>query len=225
MFVKTTKETIMTYLQLVNKVLIRLREDEVSSVNENQYSKLIGEFVNDSLRQVEDAWDWSALRTTLTVNTQIGVYNYVLTGSGNNSKLFYVINDTSNYFIDYKAQSWFSDRFLNNDLQNGSPRNYTFNSVDANGDTTVDVYPIPDSVYALKFNMAVRTKELANDSDTIKVPFTPVVHLAHALATRERGESGAQSTPELLYTAERTLSDAISLDAAKHPEETTFYMV
>ena len=224
MFVKTTKETIMTYLQLVNKVLIRLREDEVSSVNENQYSKLIGEFVNDSLRQVEDAWDWSSLRATITATTQAGIFNYILTGSGNNSKLLDVINDTSNYFVDYKAQSWFNDRFLNNELQNGSPRNYTFNGTDDNGDTTVDVYPIPDGTYALRFNMVLRTKELANDSDIIKVPFTPVVHLAHALATRERGESGAQSTPELLYTAERTLSDAISLDAAKHPEETMFYV-
>ena len=59
----------MTYLELVNKVLIRLREDEVGSVNQTAYSKLVGEFVNDAARLVEDAWDWSALRTTLTVTT------------------------------------------------------------------------------------------------------------------------------------------------------------
>ena len=37
----------MTYLQLVNSVLRRLREEEVSTVSQNSYSKLIGEFVND----------------------------------------------------------------------------------------------------------------------------------------------------------------------------------
>ena len=36
----------MTYLQLDNSVLRRLREDEVTTVGQNSYSKLIGEFVN-----------------------------------------------------------------------------------------------------------------------------------------------------------------------------------
>ena len=50
----------MTYLQLVNSVLRRIREDEVSSVSQNNYSKLIGEFVNDAKRTVEDSYDWTA---------------------------------------------------------------------------------------------------------------------------------------------------------------------
>ena len=48
----------MTYLQIVNKVLRRLRENEVSSINENPYSLLIGDLVNVVKREVEDAWDW-----------------------------------------------------------------------------------------------------------------------------------------------------------------------
>lgn len=214
----------MTYLQLVNKVLIRLREDEVSSVNENNYSKLVGEFVNDAVRQVEDAWDWSALRATITATTEEDIFNYILPTTGQSSKILDVINDTSNYFVTYKPQQWFNDRFLNNDLKKGSPTNYTFNATDPNGDTTVDVYPIPDGVYELRFNLIARTDNLSNDSDRILVPHLPIVHLAHALSVRERGESGSQSTPELLYTAERTLSDAVALDAAKHPEETIFYV-
>ena len=67
----------MTYLQLVNSVLRRLREDEVTSVSQNSYSKLIGEFVNDAKRSVEDAYDWTALRTTLTVTTDDTTFNYV----------------------------------------------------------------------------------------------------------------------------------------------------
>jgi hypothetical protein len=56
----------MTYLQAVNKVLKRLRENTVNSVDETLYSRLVGEFVNDANRMVEDSWDWSALRTTVT---------------------------------------------------------------------------------------------------------------------------------------------------------------
>ena len=81
----------MTYLNLVNNVLRRLREDEVSSVQDNTYSKLVGDFVNDAKRMVEDAWDWSALRTTLTVTTSAGTFNYVLTGSQNRIKVLYHI--------------------------------------------------------------------------------------------------------------------------------------
>ena len=38
----------MTYLQLVNSVLRRLRENEVDTVPETSYSVLIGDFVNDA---------------------------------------------------------------------------------------------------------------------------------------------------------------------------------
>ena len=56
----------MTYLDVVNNVLRRKREEEVASVSSNTYSKMVGDFVNDAKRTVEDSWDWSALRTTLT---------------------------------------------------------------------------------------------------------------------------------------------------------------
>ena len=69
----------MTYLELVNNVLRRMREDEVSTVAENTYSKMVGDFVNDAKNIVEAAWDWSGLRTTLTVTTSADIFNYVLT--------------------------------------------------------------------------------------------------------------------------------------------------
>ena len=42
-----------TYLQLVNNILIRLREREVASIAENSYSKLIGIFVHDAIESIE----------------------------------------------------------------------------------------------------------------------------------------------------------------------------
>ena len=212
----------MTYLQLVNKVLIRLREDTVTSVNSDAYSLLIGEFVNDAIRQVEDSWDWSALRSTLIVTTQDDVYNYTLVGSGNNSRVLSAINDTSNNFINYQSQVWFSKSFLITDINKGTPSYYTFNSTDDNGDTRIKIYPVPNKAYSLHFDMVLRTDTVSNDTTKIKLPTSPIIHLAQAMAVRERGESGAQSTAELFFTADRTLSDAIALDAAKHPEETIF---
>ena len=66
----------MTYLETVNKILKRLRERTVTSVEETAYSALIGIFVNDAKQVVEEAWKWSALRTTLTATTTSGIFSY-----------------------------------------------------------------------------------------------------------------------------------------------------
>ncbi len=57
----------MTYLQLVNDVLIRLRETQVSTVTQTAYSTLIGKFVNDAKRQIEDSYTWNVLAQTVTI--------------------------------------------------------------------------------------------------------------------------------------------------------------
>jgi hypothetical protein len=66
----------MTYLELVNNVLKRLRERTVNAVSESAYSELIGVLVNDAKSEIENAWNWSALRNTLTLTTSSGVFNY-----------------------------------------------------------------------------------------------------------------------------------------------------
>ena len=65
-----------TYLDLVNDVLVRLREAQVSSVSQNGYSSLVGALVNDAKREVEDAWNWDVLRDTVSFTTQQGTFNY-----------------------------------------------------------------------------------------------------------------------------------------------------
>ena len=213
----------MTYLNLVNNVLRRLREDEVTSVSSNTYSKMAGDFVNDAKKLVEDAWDWSALRTTLTLTTTSGIFNYVLTGSQNKIKVLDVINDTSNKFMEYQTAHWFNNKYLNQDPVSGSPEYYTYNGVNSSGDTQVDIYPKPDGVYSIRFNCVLRNDDLSADSDVLFIPAQPVIHLAVALLARERGETGGTSAPEYFGIADKYLSDAIALDAQKHPEEVIWY--
>jgi len=213
----------MTYLDLVNNVLRRLRETEVSSVQSNSYSKLIGDLINDAKDLVETSWDWSALRTTLTITTTADVFNYSLTGSQNNIKELNVLNDTSNLIMQYQTNNWFDSQFLLGNPVSGAPMYYTYNGVDTDGDTLIDVYPKPDGVYSLRFNCALRNGDLSADTDTIKIPSMPVVHLAVAFASRERGETGGTSSAEYFSMANKYLSDAIAMDAARHPEETIFY--
>ena len=104
----------MTYLDLVNNVLRRMREDEVSNVSENTYSKMVGDFVNDAKKLVENTWDWSALRTVKTISTVDGTYVYAITDSKDTYKDLTVVNDTDNIFMEYRPQSWFEEQYFIN---------------------------------------------------------------------------------------------------------------
>lgn len=219
----------MTYLQLVNAVLRRLRESEVSTVqgsgNSNTYARLIGDFVNEAKSQVESAWDWSALRTTLTLTTSADVFNYELNGTRNNFKVLDVWNDTNDIEMLYKDANWFNREFLLATPQKGIPMFYNFNGVSSDGDTQVDIYPIPDGVYSLRFNVTQRNLALSADADTVVIPTRPVILLATAMAIEERGEDGGQQSMNAYGAAQSALSDEIALDAARHPEDTIWYSV
>lgn len=219
----------MTYLQMVNAVLRRLREKEVTTVqgltNQNTYARLIGDFINEAKTQVENAWDWSALRTTLTVTTQAGVFNYILVGSGNRFEVLNVINDTEDQFLKYETSNWFDKVYLMNPVVEGAPVYYNFNGVDPNGDTQVDVYPKPDDVYTLRFNVIKRMPDLAADTDKVLIPSRPIILLAYAMAIEERGEDGGNSSLYAYQMGQSALSDEIALDAARHPENTIWTSV
>lgn len=212
----------MTYLQLVNSVLRRLREDEVSTISQNSYSNLIGEFVNDAKRIVEDSWDWSSLRNTFTVTTQANVFSYALSGTGTAIKTLDVLNDTSNWFMRQASSSWMDNAFLNSEPAKSAPNYYSWNGFNENGYAIVDIYPIPDGVYNLRFNLVARTAPFTLNEDVLNVPSAPVIQYATALAARERGETGGTSAQELFAIADSTLSDAIALDAARFPSETVW---
>lgn len=215
----------MTYLEIVNAVLRRLREREVSSVQATAYSKLIGDFINESKSQVEAAWDWSALRSTLTLNTTANVFNYELNGAQNSFKVLDVWNDSDDTEMQYKASSWFNREFLTASPQLGTPLYYNFNGVSADGDTQVDLYPIPDAAYALRFNITLRNQELSADTDNMVIPKRPVILLATAMAIEERGEDGGQQSMNAYAASQSALADEIAMDAARHPEDTIWYSV
>ena len=217
----------MTYLNIMNNVLRRLREEEVTNVTENTYAKMVGDFINDAKTMVEESTDWSALRTTLSVTTITDAadatnYRYALTGCGDNVKVMSALNDTENCYLAYQTKDWFNEQLYLNDVVEGAPRYYTFDGLDDNGDTQVLVSPRPTVVQTLRFDVIKRQAELTANTDNLLVPEKPVIHLAVALLARERGETGGTSTAEYFTIADKYLSDAIAIDAAKHPEEMIF---
>jgi hypothetical protein len=211
-----------TYLQAVNSVLRRLRETEVSTVNENAYSKMIGELVNDSKSSVEAAYGWNALSDTLTATTTADIFSYVLTGSGVRFRVIDAINDSKNLFMQVAPTSWMTLQFMQDSPQKGAPTYFNFNGQDSNGDTLVDVFPVPDAAYTLRFNVLLPQDPLSADTDLIKVPGDVVILNAFARAVVERGEDGGLQSSEAYALAKNLMADYIALESNRYIEDTNW---
>ena len=216
----------MTYLQLINSVLIRLRETQVSTNNETSYSTLIGLFVNDAKRQIEDAFSWNVLGTTVTITTVAATYQYSLTGSGQKFQVLDAINSTSN--IGLTNISFVEmNRFQNFAILPAAtiPSMYAFDGVDASGDTKVALYPRPDAVYSLRFSLTVPQATLSADATSVLVPDFLVVQNAYARALVERGEDGGLNSSEAYNLYKGMLADQIALEGTRYPENQEFVAI
>jgi hypothetical protein len=212
-----------TYLELVNETLIRLREAEVTAVTDNAYSKLIGKYINDAKRQVEDSYNWNALSETLTVVTSATLFNYVLTGIGQRFRVLDVVNQEDNRFLFNETTGKMNDLFLNyTPVVTGPPDRYNFNGVDSNGDTQVDLYPIPDGVYNIFFNVINPQEPLTVNASQLKIPSEPVIFLAYSKALLERGEDSGITSTEAYQLYLQSLSDHIAAEANRYPDEITW---
>ena len=211
----------MTYLELVNDVLARLREDSVASVSTNAYSILIGKYVNDTKRSVEDAWTWDVLSVNTTLTTSAGTSNYLVPGSGYRQKGV-TINDASNkvqlkncpiqYILDQQQLST---------VQNGNPFYFAWNG--SNGtDSKVELYPTPNGAYSLYFDMFAAQAALSADTDVLLVPSEPVIAGAYARAIVERGEDGGLASSEAYGLYKGILADLISLESSRFVENDCF---
>ena len=216
----------MTYIEIVNDVLIRLREAEVQNVSSTPYSKLIGKYVNDAKRFVEDSYNWNALTATVTVATTPSLFNYVLVGAGQRFKVVDVVNSEEDVFLKYVPNTTITNWMLNtNSTQTGAPLYYNFNGVDLNGDTQVDLYPVPDAVYNIYFNTIVPQAALSADSDMPYVPVEPIIKYAYAMATAERGEDQGLSVSEARALADQSLADAIAIENGRYRDEYVWHSV
>ena len=208
----------MTYLELVNDVLIRLRESSVTTVGETTYSSLIGKFINDAKRQIEDSFNWNVLSTTITITTVANTHAYSMTGAGQKFQVNDAINTTSNVGL---ANISFVNMNRNLNLgtpAKGVPAQYAFSGVDSSGDTKVELYAIPDAVYTILFNLAVPQAALSSDSTSVKVLDYLVAQSAYARALIERGEDGGTASSEAYALFRGMLSDAIALESTRYVE-------
>lgn len=209
-----------TYLDVVNNVLRRLREPTVTGVDDTPYSSMIGVLVNDAKREVEDATEWNALSSTVTVSTVDGTYNYTLTGAGTRFRVIDVVNDTTNILLQNAPTSWMTQQFLyTSDNDKGTPMYYNFNGVDSNGDTQVDLFERPDGVYSIRFNLIIPQATLSSNTTRVLVPDHLVAMLAYAKAIAERGEDGGNLSSEAYALYKMSLANEVAIERNRYEEE------
>ena len=216
----------MTYLEAVNKVLRRLREPEVGSVDETVYSKLIGEFVNDAKSLVQNAWSWSGnIQQNLTVGTSLT--DLTIPNSTVNTQVRSVRNIDTKANLKRLEYTNYRDLFIDNILVPtvGPQPEFYATQFDFTTDSQ-KVYFWPPTEGSKTFYLNVRWDnrgdDVLTDSSILSVPSLPVVQFAHAMAVEERGETGGTTPATLFGIAKSTLSDAVAYDASFFPSATTW---
>ena len=222
---------VLTYREAINEVLIRLREDTISSdwsgnINDSTtvsaYEKVIGALVNDSKRMVEERHDWLNLRDTVDIATVNGTENYTL-GSGQELKILDAINNTTGMHLRQVGRTYINT--VTYPSQNtGEPLYYAFNGSDASNNLKVDLSPVPTTAHTISFDIVRHQDDLTEADTVISVPTKPVVLGAWARAIAERGEDGGTQSSLMALEALEALKQAIILDSGNTKYETDWYI-
>ena len=221
----------MTYRELINEVLIRLREETISSdwsgaINDSttvsDYHKVIGALVNDAKRSIESYHDWMTLRETADIATVDGTKNYSLS-SGQEFKVIDVVNNaTGNQLVQVSKAYLNRTRYPTDPT--GEPHYYGFNGADASNNLKVDLSPIPTEVQTISFDIVKYQDVLTSASTVLKIPSKPVILGAFARAVSERGEDGGTQSSLAAQEAGAAISQAVIMDSGNAQYETDWYM-
>ena len=220
----------MTFRELINEVLIRLREDTISidwsgDINDSTvsaYEKVIGGIVNDAKRHVEERHDWLVLRQTVDISTVAATKNYNLS-SGQEFKIIDVINNTTGTQLVQVSRAYLNSIMYPTD-PTGEPLYYGFNGADASNNLKVDLSPIPINAETLSFDIVKYQDELTEAATVISVPTKPIILGAWARAIAERGEDGGTQSSLMAQEANEALKQAIMLDSGNTRYETDWYI-
>ena len=235
----------MTFRELVNSVLLRLREDTIesdwsgsylTSSTLTPYQKLVCELVNDSKKNVESYHDWNALRETFNLVLRKGNMQYTLgdalRGAGTSFRILDVINKDTGQTLEQVNNSWLNQEVFP-EIDEGEPRYYALNGISQAGvgrepDANIDFYPVPTTTEAgqtIAVNIVGAQKELTEASQILRVPSQPVILGAWARAIAERGEDGGTQYSAVAAEARDVLNQTVQLDAGNFEYERDWYYV
>mgnify|MGYP001268321958 FL=1 len=221
----------MTFREAINEVLIRLREDTISSdwsgdINDSStvsaYQKVIGALINDSKRSIESYNDWLVLRQTVDISTVASTKNYNLS-SGQNFKILDVVNNSTGTQLIQVSKAYLNNIKYPTD-PTGEPLYYGFNGADTSNNLKVDLSPIPTAAQTISFDI-VKYQDVLTEADTvIKIPSKPLILGAFARAISERGEDGGTQSSLAAQEAANAISQAVMVDSGNVQFESDWFI-
>jgi len=221
----------MTFRELINEVLIRLREDTIATdwsgnINDSatvtDYQKVIGSLINDSKRNIESYHDWLALRETVDVTTVSGTRNYNLS-SGQEIKILDVVNQALGTHLNQLSRSHLNS-FKYPTENTGDPQYYAFNGVDSSNNLKIDLEPVPNKVHTVSFDIVKYQDTLTLAATSVKIPSNVIFIGAWMRAVAERGEDGGTQSSVIAMEYKEILNQAVILDSGKTQYESDWYV-
>ena len=230
-----------TFLNLVNSVLVELRETQVSTINATAYSPLIAKWVNDAKRQVEDAWDWQPLLSVINLNLVVSQLDYDLTNLNptlnararlqdnpfdrNRPMAFDVTTGTPFNLIQMPVH-WINqmrDKLPTPQLQT-MPINFGLQRYNngTNDGIMLRMWETTQTIRNWRLYFTNPQDDLVIETDPIYVPWMPVVAIATDIALNERGEEIGEPGTTVDQRARVHISNAVGVDASFQSYKTDF---
>lgn len=207
----------MTYLELVNEVLARLREPAAASVSDSVYTTAISKLVNTTKREVEMAWRWTTLQSTFDISLGVTTDStYACTDWGKQAQIRYAWDVTNNSRLSAMTdERWDRMVDLGGTVSSDRALYWRLQGYDSSDDPLIEVYPVPPllSLSTVRVYGYVPQSDLSADTDSLSVPDYPVILGAYARAVSERGEDAGASYDETFRDYQSSLNDAISRDS------------
>jgi len=235
----------MTLLEIVNKVLLRLREGTVLSVDSTEYSRLVGEFVVDRYKELQEHHDWEANKHELTFDTAASQTRYVVsrtvTDGGDALDSNTRVPNTQSVVLQAFAYDDASDPYGDEmllisdgarrviaaqDSNNTMDEPWLFSITNDGEDLFLDLAYKPSGVKRIKVLFKTNQIDLetdgTDDDTTIYLPWRPIMLGALSDALNERGEEIGEpgNVAERRYMA--ALGAALEADIA-HNAYTNVY--
>jgi len=219
-----------TQLEIVNRILVRLRESEVSSISLSDYAALIASFVNEAKEDIEDMWFWTVNETE--IDTSIlsdGTREYDLTTTTDRSFLVRSLDDNVPMAYDITASE--EGQLMDIPLKELRKWRNTFKGTpdDLEAPTEFAVKPDTDGRgYSIELKQGSTTARTwrtywyapqatlavdgTDDATEILLPERPIYLTALKYALNERGEEIGEPAQLVAEQAQRAVAAAMELD-------------
>lgn len=216
----------ITLLDVVNKIMIRLRDQAVTSITSTiestggtpAYTDTVVRLINDARREVEDCFNWTALQQTITLTTVSGTKLYNLEDttaevySNQRTRVLDVYNTTTDARLIPRPFDWVRKQSQISSSTNQEPFAYAVAGYNASQTIQLQLFETPDAIYSIDVECIIPQEDLTANTDYFKVPWYPVYLRSLALAIRERGEDEGEQSSKVEAVYRQAIGNAIAYE-------------